>query len=93
MSKFNFKFSSLLHMSKCHICIRNYMKIVVIGLHYDHLNLFSFAIIIIGLVSPERSTTLGQFSVSQFREEGSTSDSPVRHRVARLAIFVAKLKS
>ena len=50
------------------------MKIVVIGLHYDHLNLFSFAIIIIGLVSPERSTTLGQFSVSQLREEGNTSD-------------------
>ena len=63
------------------------MNIVAMGLHYDHINLFSFAIIIIALVSPERSTTLGQFSVSQLRAEGSTSDSPVRLRVARLAIL------
>jgi len=60
-------------MSKGHICIRNYMNIVAMGLHYDHINLFSFAIIIIALVTPKRSTTLDQFSVSQLREKRNTS--------------------
>ena len=60
MSKFNFKFTKLLHMSKGHICIGNYMHIFFRGLVYDHLNLFLLAIIIIVLVSPESCKTRGK---------------------------------
>ena len=52
-NKFNFKFINLLHMSKGHICIGNYMNIVFMVLGYDHLNLFFLAVIIIALLSPE----------------------------------------
>ena len=63
ISKFNFKFINLLHMSKCHICIGNYMNIVLIVLGYDHVKFYYLAIIIIVLVLCPLKFR-GQFSVS-----------------------------
>ena len=61
-SKFNFKFSNLLHMSKGHIFIENYMNMVFMVLGYDHVNFYFFPVLIIAHVSPESSTTRGPFS-------------------------------
>ena len=52
LNKFNFKFSNLLHMFKCHIYIGNYMNMIFIVLDYDHANFFFFPVIVIHLVSP-----------------------------------------
>ena len=51
MSKFNFKFSKLLHMSKGHICIRNYMNKVGMGHDYDLVKLYFLAVLIIALLT------------------------------------------
>ena len=76
-SKFNFKFSNLLHMSKGHICIGNYMNMVFMVLGYDHVNFYFFPVLIIAHVSPESSTIRGPFSValslSDLNENGNHS--------------------
>ena len=59
ISKFNFKLSNSLHMSKAHICIGNYINIILIVLGYYHVKLYYLAVIIIVLVvSPEISRSI-----------------------------------
>ena len=70
-NKFNFKFSNLLHMSKGHICIGNYMNMVFIVLDYGHVNFFFFAVIIIDLVSSE--SPLCRRPWAELREDGNNS--------------------
>ena len=63
-SKFNFKFSNLLHMSKGRICIGNYMDIVSIVLRYNGVYFHNSPFIIIAIVSPEKFCTRGSVSVA-----------------------------
>ena len=49
-SKFNFKFSNLLDMSKGRICVGNYMDIISMVLGYIDVNFQTFLLLIIAPV-------------------------------------------